>query len=328
MQQMPPRARPSGKAGRAPSSRVRRARHASIDVDAVDRIQRLVAPGLGFRRTIIEMEQGLRRHPYFGAGSPWRIRYHYERIPARYSSYMPMDGAAVNRRYLMMHRGKGGPGCDAPEARMTGWVSLAIFCVALVIRLGSTATLQGSCTSQIEAASDQFDYELLTYNLSAGDGYGFTRGVPTASRPPGTPLTFLPPYLLFGRSATWRSDCGSSCSRVRPACWLPGSAPSMEAGSSVSRLGVARPVPGTLTIPCTFSAKRSTGSAGARCRPARVCDTDTIPVSGHRSGVGVGAGDPDARRTDPADPDLLDMIRDGGRRIRPQISRHLSVRRS
>ena len=85
-----------------------------------------------------------------------------------------------------------------------GHVSLvlaAIFCGAFALRLGLTATLQGlAAPPKVEANPDQREYELIAYNLSAGNGYGFTRGKPTAARPPGTPLTFLPPYLLFGRS--------------------------------------------------------------------------------------------------------------------------------
>lgn len=71
----------------------------------------------------------------------------------------------------------------------------------MTVRVGVTARFQGlSAAPNVSANPDSGEYELLAYNVSAGIGYVFRAGVPTAARPPGTPLTFLPPYLLLGRS--------------------------------------------------------------------------------------------------------------------------------
>jgi 4-amino-4-deoxy-L-arabinose transferase-like glycosyltransferase len=51
-----------------------------------------------------------------------------------------------------------------------------------------------------EANPDQVEYELFAYRMSAGKGFSLPSGEATACRPPGTSLTLLPVYLLFGRS--------------------------------------------------------------------------------------------------------------------------------
>jgi 4-amino-4-deoxy-L-arabinose transferase-like glycosyltransferase len=76
-----------------------------------------------------------------------------------------------------------------------------VFVVAFVLRLAATATLQGLWSPpNVSANPDQLEYEALTYNLSVGNGYVMSPGVPTAVRPPGAPLTYLPIYSVFGRS--------------------------------------------------------------------------------------------------------------------------------
>src|SRR5262245_21807824 len=78
---------------------------------------------------------------------------------------------------------------------------VAIFLIACGVRVGLTARFQGlSSPPNLSANPDAGEYELITYNLSVGGGYGFRAGVPTTSRPPGTSLTLLPAYLIFGRS--------------------------------------------------------------------------------------------------------------------------------
>ncbi len=90
---------------------------------------------------------------------------------------------------------------------MPGWTrsatsrALAIFLVALAIRIGTTARFQGlSSPPDVAANPDSREYELIAYNLSAGGGYSFQPSIPTAARPPGTSLTLLLPYSVFGRS--------------------------------------------------------------------------------------------------------------------------------
>ncbi len=51
-----------------------------------------------------------------------------------------------------------------------------------------------------EANPDQVEYELFAHQLSTGLGYTWPSGEVTACRPPGTSLTLLPVYILFGRS--------------------------------------------------------------------------------------------------------------------------------
>jgi 4-amino-4-deoxy-L-arabinose transferase-like glycosyltransferase len=78
---------------------------------------------------------------------------------------------------------------------------LAIFILAATIRVAVSARFQGLSTPpNVSANPDSREYELIAYNLSFGHGYAFHSGVPTAARPPGTSLTFVLPYLVFGRS--------------------------------------------------------------------------------------------------------------------------------
>jgi 4-amino-4-deoxy-L-arabinose transferase-like glycosyltransferase len=79
--------------------------------------------------------------------------------------------------------------------------ALAMFLVAFAIRIGTTARFQGlSSPPDVAANPDSREYELIAYNLSAGGGYSFQPSIPTAARPPGTSLTLLLPYSVFGRS--------------------------------------------------------------------------------------------------------------------------------
>ena len=82
------------------------------------------------------------------------------------------------------------------------WIWLgAILGVALAVRIGTTARFQGlSSPPNLSANPDAGEYEVIAYHVSSGQGYGFHPGVPTAARPPGAPLTFAVPYVLFGRS--------------------------------------------------------------------------------------------------------------------------------
>jgi 4-amino-4-deoxy-L-arabinose transferase-like glycosyltransferase len=94
-----------------------------------------------------------------------------------------------------------------PQAMKTvrGWSArqwgIAVLFVALAIRLGVTANFVGlGAPPDVEANYDSTEYELLAYNLATGEGYAFSPGVPSAARPPGTALTLLLPYTVFGRS--------------------------------------------------------------------------------------------------------------------------------
>lgn len=46
---------------------------------------------------------------------------------------------------------------------------------------------------------DELDYEQFAWSMSQGDGYVLADGTPSARRAPGTSLTLLPIYLMFGR---------------------------------------------------------------------------------------------------------------------------------
>ena len=79
--------------------------------------------------------------------------------------------------------------------------ALAVFLVALTIRLSATALFVGlSVPPRASANPDQVDYEALAWSLSAGRGYTWSDGTPTAARPPGTPFVLAPVYWLAGRS--------------------------------------------------------------------------------------------------------------------------------
>jgi len=78
---------------------------------------------------------------------------------------------------------------------------LLVFFVAFALRVGLTARFQGlTSPPKTDANSDQYDYEIMAYHLSTGEGYCIEPGRPSASRPPGTSFTLLPIYCVFGRS--------------------------------------------------------------------------------------------------------------------------------
>lgn len=82
------------------------------------------------------------------------------------------------------------------------YVDLAlVFALALAIRVGMTAKFQGlTAPPKGEANPDQIEYEAFAYHLAVGEGYCLQPGTPSACRAPGTSLTLLPIYLVFGRS--------------------------------------------------------------------------------------------------------------------------------
>ncbi len=87
------------------------------------------------------------------------------------------------------------------SARTYRWSLFLAFLVAFGLRLGVTQHYQGLSGPLDEGAfPDQLEYEKLAWSLSAGKGYGYVEGKPTALRTPGTSLTLLPVYLIFGRS--------------------------------------------------------------------------------------------------------------------------------
>ena len=76
-----------------------------------------------------------------------------------------------------------------------------VFAIALFARLALTHQFVGfSSPPDVNANSDQLDYEVLAHHLVTGQGYAITPGKPTASRTPGTSLTLAPVYFVFGRS--------------------------------------------------------------------------------------------------------------------------------
>jgi hypothetical protein len=86
---------------------------------------------------------------------------------------------------------------------MRRWVllHLAVLALAFAVRLGLAAAFVGlAAPPKADANPDQLDYELFAYHLSAGDGFVFAPGTPTASRPPGTSFLLAPVYAVFGRS--------------------------------------------------------------------------------------------------------------------------------
>jgi 4-amino-4-deoxy-L-arabinose transferase-like glycosyltransferase len=74
------------------------------------------------------------------------------------------------------------------------------FVLALTLRVGLALSQGLDAPPKFSAQPDQIDYEQLAWSMSAGSGYVTKEGQPTARRPPGTSLTLLPVYLLFGRS--------------------------------------------------------------------------------------------------------------------------------
>jgi 4-amino-4-deoxy-L-arabinose transferase-like glycosyltransferase len=82
-----------------------------------------------------------------------------------------------------------------------GGALVAIFLLALAIRLGVTWKYQGlTSPPRKEANPDQIEYEEFAAQLAAGNGYSFADGTPTACRPPGTSFILAPIYSVFGHS--------------------------------------------------------------------------------------------------------------------------------
>ena len=78
---------------------------------------------------------------------------------------------------------------------------LLVFFLALALRIGMTKQFVGlSSEPDFGAQPDQIDYEMFAYRLSIGEGYTTQDGEPTARRTPGTSLTLLPVYVIWGRS--------------------------------------------------------------------------------------------------------------------------------
>jgi len=78
---------------------------------------------------------------------------------------------------------------------------LALFLSALAVRIGVTLRFQGLASPPDESGyPDQVVYDNLAYRLSQGLGYTKADGQATAFRTPGTSLTLLPVYLVFGRN--------------------------------------------------------------------------------------------------------------------------------
>jgi 4-amino-4-deoxy-L-arabinose transferase-like glycosyltransferase len=76
-----------------------------------------------------------------------------------------------------------------------------VACLSFLLNLLVSFQFQGlNAPPKSEANPDQVEYELFAYQLSTGCGYTWPSGEVTACRPPGTSLTLLPVYFLFGRS--------------------------------------------------------------------------------------------------------------------------------
>src|SRR5262245_2426916 len=103
------------------------------------------------------------------------------------------------------------------------WFVWTLFALALAVRLGVTARFQGLTSPPDESGyPDQVVYDNLANRLSQGLGYTESNGHPTAFRPPGTSLTLLPVYLVFGRNYTalriW--VCSLSAATVLALAWF------------------------------------------------------------------------------------------------------------
>ena len=82
-----------------------------------------------------------------------------------------------------------------------GWWAVAVFLLALTIRVGATAVFVGlSAAPRASTSPDQMEYEELAASLASGKGYTWSDGRPTAARPPGTPMALAAAYLVAGRS--------------------------------------------------------------------------------------------------------------------------------
>jgi len=81
------------------------------------------------------------------------------------------------------------------------WWAIAVFLLALAIRVGAGAVFVGlSVPPRASASPDQVEYEELATSLASGRGYTWSDGRPTAARPPGTPMTLAAAYLVTGRN--------------------------------------------------------------------------------------------------------------------------------
>ncbi len=81
------------------------------------------------------------------------------------------------------------------------WILLLVALISFLLNLLLSIHFQGlQAPPKSEANPDQVEYELFAHQLSIGLGYTWPSGEVTACRPPGTSLTLLPVYILFGRS--------------------------------------------------------------------------------------------------------------------------------
>jgi len=99
----------------------------------------------------------------------------------------------------------------------------AVFVVALLLRLGAASVFVGlGAGPDAEANPDQLDYELFAARMAAGEGYTLADGSPTARRAPGTSLTLLPAYVMFGHDyaagRVWM--CLISAATCLAAAWI------------------------------------------------------------------------------------------------------------
>jgi 4-amino-4-deoxy-L-arabinose transferase-like glycosyltransferase len=83
---------------------------------------------------------------------------------------------------------------DNVEVRRWGWVLLAVFVLALLVRCYAVMSHPS------EPINDAADYHGLATRLAAGQGYVNEVGRPTAWRPPGYPFFLAGVYAVFGVS--------------------------------------------------------------------------------------------------------------------------------
>jgi 4-amino-4-deoxy-L-arabinose transferase-like glycosyltransferase len=104
------------------------------------------------------------------------------------------------------------------------WFPLAVFVLALTLRVGLTQVFEGIGSPPKEAAGglDVVDYEGFAWRVAAGEGYTLPNGTPTARRSPGTSLSILPIYYFFGHSfvAAHLWFCTLSALTCVALCWL------------------------------------------------------------------------------------------------------------
>jgi len=90
-----------------------------------------------------------------------------------------------------------------PSRRAYAFGLLCVVSFALLLRVGVTAVFVGlNSPPDLEAQPDQEYYEKIAHSLAVGAGYTLSveNPKPTALVAPGTSLTILPMYLIFGRS--------------------------------------------------------------------------------------------------------------------------------